>query len=432
MIRERAMLRRPVIVADPRPSRAWFGVGLPVVTFGLLGGLLTLDPLASPKAESAAVDHRLGYVENDLIDVSHEIPPLRYLERAIDWLRRHQYEDGSWDSKTFFQLCKPLPGQFVCLHGGQVEHNVGLTALAALAMLESGIADAASGHPRRDEVRAAAARALKWLTARMDASGCVGSRAGRYLYGHALATLAFCRAYDVLADDPMWKHWARRATEFLVNARQPGGAWGYGFRSGDPNMSVTAWASAALDAARGARIAVEAMDPWAATQLNGWVDGLTDPDTQRASYASGRKGSAHAASRDPYQRNESATAAALVVRACTAGRPGSAEVKGAVITLGADLPYWSSDSSTVDFCYWYFGTRALLAVEGPEGSMYRAWAGRALRELAGHQTTYFDGCGEGSWKPVDRWGSEGGRVYSTAMGALTLAAIHRSLPAPGE
>jgi hypothetical protein len=46
-----------------------------------------------------------------------------------------------------------------------------------------------------------------------------------------------------------------------------------------------------------------------------------------------------------------------------------------------------------------------------------------------HQRKYADGCGCGSWDPVDRWGAEGGRVYATAMNALTLGVI-RSHAAP--
>lgn len=430
MIRERAVLRRAVVVGPP-PSRRLFVAALPLSALGFLYGLLLVDPLA-PRAVAPLVEKRPAYVENELIAVAHERPPERSIGRAVDWLHRHQYPDGSWDSRTFFQLCTPAVNQHVCLQGGQPEHNLGLTALSALAMLESGIADASSSDPRRDDVRASCGRALRWLTGRMDASGCVGPRAGRYLYGHAISTLAFCRAYDVLADDPMWKHWARRATQYLVNARQPDGAWGYGFRSGEANMSVTAWAAAALDAARRIHVGVDEMDPWASRQLTAWVDSLTDPDTFRVSYTRGHRGPAHPRPQDPYERNESATAAALVVRSCIGARPEAAEIRGGVTMLSADLPFWPSDSATVDFCHWYFGTRALLAIEGSDGSMYRAWAARTLRALADHQTTFYEGCGNGSWKPVDRWGNEGGRIYSTAMGALTLGVIRRSLPTPGE
>ena len=35
------------------------------------------------------------------------------------------------------------------------------------------------------------------------------------------------------------------------------------------------------------------------------------------------------------------------------------------------------------------------------------------------------GCANGSWDPVDRWGFEGGRVYATAINALTLEVYYR-------
>ena len=31
----------------------------------------------------------------------------------------------------------------------------------------------------------------------------------------------------------------------------------------------------------------------------------------------------------------------------------------------------------------------------------------------------------GSWEPIDRWGGEGGRVYATAINALTLEVYYR-------
>jgi hypothetical protein len=34
-------------------------------------------------------------------------------------------------------------------------------------------------------------------------------------------------------------------------------------------------------------------------------------------------------------------------------------------------------------------------------------------------------CTDGSWEPVDRWSCEGGRVYATAINALTLEVFYR-------
>ncbi|GEM_PF-7087366 len=38
------------------------------------------------------------------------------------------------------------------------------------------------------------------------------------------------------------------------------------------------------------------------------------------------------------------------------------------------------------------------------------------------------GCQEGSWLANDRWSDEGGRVYTTALGALTLEVYYRYGP----
>ena len=37
------------------------------------------------------------------------------------------------------------------------------------------------------------------------------------------------------------------------------------------------------------------------------------------------------------------------------------------------------------------------------------------------------GCEDGSWDPVGEWGAAGGRVYSTAICAMTLEVYYRYL-----
>jgi hypothetical protein len=34
-------------------------------------------------------------------------------------------------------------------------------------------------------------------------------------------------------------------------------------------------------------------------------------------------------------------------------------------------------------------------------------------------------CEDGSWDPIDEWGTAGGRVYSTALGAMTFEVYYR-------
>jgi hypothetical protein len=59
----------------------------------------------------------------------------------------------------------------------------------------------------------------------------------------------------------------------------------------------------------------------------------------------------------------------------------------------------------------------------PEFDAWNAALTRAL--LQGRRTS---GPAAGSWDPVDLLGSRGGRVYTTAVGALCLEVYYRFLP----
>ena len=73
--------------------------------------------------------------------------------------------------------------------------------------------------------------------------------------------------------------------------------------------------------------------------------------------------------------------------------------------------------------YWYYGTLALYQVQGPA---WQKWNQAMQRRVVVLQRT--DGPYAGSWDPDTVWGSYGGRVYSTALGALCLEVYYRYLP----
>ena len=91
-----------------------------------------------------------------------------------------------------------------------------------------------------------------------------------------------------------------------------------------------------------------------------------------------------------------------------------------------DLPRWDEAKHAIDFYYWYYGTLALFQFDGPDGKLWNQWE-EALKDALGkHQKLRADGCTDGSWEPaVDRWGYAGGRVYATAINALTLEVYYR-------
>ena len=96
---------------------------------------------------------------------------------------------------------------------------------------------------------------------------------------------------------------------------------------------------------------------------------------------------------------------------------------GGVNLLVSDLPQWKN--TQIDFNYWYFGSLALFQYDGPEGPMWKKWNEPMKNALVPNQKTANDGCPNGSWEPASRWGNEGGRVWATAINALTLEVYYR-------
>ena len=88
-----------------------------------------------------------------------------------------------------------------------------------------------------------------------------------------------------------------------------------------------------------------------------------------------------------------------------------------------DLPKW--EGYDIDFYYWYYASLALFQYDGPKGTFWLQWNERMKDTLVPNQNTKSTGCKVGSWEPVSRWSCEGGRVYATAVNALTLEVYYR-------
>jgi hypothetical protein len=389
-----------------------FAVAFAVTLLGVFGGLRARDAgrggPASPPVRLAA---GAAYIDSH-VDVAHEGDALSYsIDAGLRWLVRHQYAEGMWSARCYTQMCDGR----VCVGRGQDEYDVGVTALATLALLESGRV-----RPRYED---SARRALAWLAARQDPGGCVGPRIGKYMYGHSISTLAFARAYSIIGG-AIYKHHAARGVRFLELARNPGLAWRYGIRDGENDTSVTSWAAAAILAASAPDVDVP-VDPRALDGVRRWLDDVTGERYGEVSYA--RRGGGGASVKglnDHYEPNECLTGMATWLRLRLGAHPEAPEVRGAIRRLGWNLPVWNADATSVDFTAWLAGARALAAAGDAE--LWAAWRGRLRRFLVEHQRHFNEGCAEGSWDPVDKWGAEGGRLYATATNVLTLAIVERT------
>jgi hypothetical protein len=341
---------------------------------------------------------------------------------SLRWLARHQYPDGSWSAAGFGACCRGAS----CPGTGDQEFDVGVTSLALLAFAGAGYT-----HLSRDEFSDPAdpgrilkfgdvlKKGLQWLIARQDAEGCVGARGSKFMYNHAIAALALSEAYGMTLSEVL-RPPAQIAVDFLVSAQNPGKGWRYGVREGENDTSVTGWAVMALKSADTSDLNF----PRGVTAgAISWLDQATEQgSTPRVGYTQTGSGKVFIPGRNEQSANHptmSAVAALSRVFILKDRRQGPLTA-----TLVADLPSWESEK--VDFYYWYYASLALFQADGPEGPLWRKWNEPMKKALVPNQKLAKSGCENGSWDPAaDRWGSEGGRVYATAINTLTLEVYYR-------
>ena len=330
--------------------------------------------------------------------------------KALEWLSRHQDKDGRWDAGGFE---KHDPAGDKCTGPGDALYDTGVTSLAVLAFLGAGYTDrgAAKDNPYAVNVR----QGLRFLMTSQAADGVVGTRAtSHFMYNHALATFALCEAYW-RTRNPRYKKPAQDGLNFIAKARNPYLAWRYEVRGGDNDTSVTTWCVLALRAGKFAGLDV---DPDGFTGGIGWYDKMTDAKTGRAGYnMSGGLAARPEGKQDafPPQKTESMTAAAIFGRILCGQRPSLPIIRTGAALCANKRPVWNEANGAIDLYYWHYATHALRHVGG---DAWKAWRRDLHKALLPTQRT--DGAHAGSWDPVGPWGSDGGRIYATAIAALTL------------
>jgi hypothetical protein len=338
----------------------------------------------------------------------------RAVERALDWLARHQDPDGRWDAGTArYKDGTPAEGEKDSTKHCPVgetcfgecaywEADSAMTGLALLTYLGAGYTHTSGRYAET------VGKGLKFLMAEQKPDGDLRGRSQVVgMYCHAMATLALCEGY-ALTGDPRVGESATRAVAFLVRSRARDGlAWRYmpGATVGD--TSILGWVVMGLKSAKEVGVAI----PDEASVRRGtltWLDKV----------ASGQaKGLAS------YQPSEKVTptmtAEAWVCRQFLGvGGPGPASDEAAKFLL--DNP---SDRGATNFYYWYYATLALYQHGGEPWSRWNAEVRDrivGLQRSSGHQA--------GSWDPDKSiYGAKGGRIYCTTLAALSLEVYYRYL-----
>ncbi len=359
-------------------------------------------------------------------------PINRAVDDALRWLANHQSADGYWSCAAFDTECGKLGNDVICDGAGSDQFDVGVTALSLLAFLGHG--DTHKSGKWKTTVK----KGLKYLVDVQQLDGNFGIDTNyQYTYDHILATLAMVEAY-ALTQDGLFRKPATRGLEYMYKIRNPGKAWRYSPESPamvtNPNdMSVTGWAIMAMTSAKECRLP---LDKTAFEDSLLFLEEMTDPATGVTGYYQRGGRSPRMPGQIttwPDNQTEAMTAVGVLCRIFAdpeLTRPGNRELIEKGIGVMSRLPpLWSDDApGRRDFYYWYYGTYALFQCNTPElatgKEAWQAWEATLIGNIAEHQ--HRDGERTGSWDPqVDPWGSDGGRVYSTAILCLTMEVFYR-------
>lgn len=386
---------------------------------GLAGsGRDQLDPIGSggPKAASpllpvprrSQTDHQIP--EAYKLRVAPDRPRLaqqqgasseseRSVKLALKWLAANQESDGRWSASRH-------GGGFETKTAGRDREGAGARADTAMTGL-SLLSFLASGHTHRGgEYDTTVRRGLEYLIRVQRSDGGLGGSAAsfEYNYCHAMATLALSEAYGMTGDSALEGPVRRAVGYTLANQNASTGGWRYNpWDSGDTSM--LGWQWMVLKSAELAGI------PIPEKTRNGVIRFL-------GTVTSGAHGGLAA-----YRQGEAATrpmtAEALLVRQLLGVSNESPAAREAGKYILEQLPGQGEDN----VYYWYYGTLAMYQMQGP---YWDQWNEALQRRLVSTQRT--EGPAAGSWDPDRIWGGYGGRIYSTALSALSLEVYYRYLP----
>jgi len=320
------------------------------------------------------------------------------VKSALDWLAANQSEDGRWDADSFGA------GQEIRINGhdrgGAGAHaDTGISGLALLAFLGAG-----HSHLQGD-YKETVQHGLEFLLRSQSAEGSFAGQAEFFasMYCHGMGLLALCEAY-ALTGDPRIKPYVERGVAYTIAAQHPeSGGWRY--QKGDlGDMSQFGWQVLALESAKSGGLNIPDKT---LTGMRRFLESVSSGRQQGlASYRPGERPS------------PTMTAEAIVCRVfMDQYRP--AHGSEAAEFLRGNLPRASHES----LYYWYYGTLAMFQVQGRD---WEVWNEALKKQLLTRQRR--GGKLGGSWDPDAQWGQYGGRVFSTALGALCLEVYYRYLP----
>jgi hypothetical protein len=357
-------------------------------------------------------------VQREKAESPAEFPPSQYTgSMALRWLHYHQNrrkaqdKNGAWDVDGYNSLCK----------NGKCENapivsphfDVAVTGLSLLAFL-------GNGHTHRvGQFKKTVKTALQWLQDQQDKDGWLGrtEKTKKWIYNHAIGTMALCEAYAVTRDYRL-KEPCKKAVKCIVDSQSEDGGWGPNPPDGASNTLLTSWMVLALKTAKTAGVEIPKQMFEGALK---WFDSCTDPETGIVGYKKIDDPQWGGRPEEGQGELPTMTAAAVICSIFCGRKRSDPKVLKGVDVIMKNLPKDDDENLKVDMWYWYFGTYALFQYGGEK---WQKWNNAMRKVLLDAQRK--DGCASGSWDPKGIWwGISGGRIWASALNALTLEIYYR-------
>jgi hypothetical protein len=321
------------------------------------------------------------------------------VERALEWLARHQRPDGSWSFNLELDPCNGQCRNSKKKGSDSPTPSTGATGLALLAFLGAGHTHYNEG-PYQETVRAG----IYYLRS------VAGEAAAGYdwqqgsMYGHGIAVMALAEALAMSTqagrNETDLRDLVARGASFTCVAQHENGSWGY--VPGSPgDTTVTGWQVLSLIAARRSDVPLK-------TDCFRNAKAFVQSTQGDRRYWFGYTGP---------PGEPTTTAIGLTLMLYLGESPDYTPFYLALTDLAQRGPKLNNI---------YHDYYATLALHHSRHHDWDRWNTRLRDHLVATQAT--QGHERGSWHFPDRWGDIGGRLYTTAMCAMTLEVYYRYLP----
>lgn len=316
----------------------------------------------------------------------------RAVERALEWLAAHQLPNGSWSLVHNTGTCN---GQ--CAHIGSRERfEPAATGLSLLAFLGAGYTHKDGKY--QNQVKAAIYYLVQ-IQQDTPQGGSFLHGCDRGMYNHGIAAFALCEAFQMTGDDDLHKP-AQDAINFIASAQNLAGGWGY-LPKQPGDLTLSGWQVMALKSAAAAGLYVR---PDVILRIDKFLDSQTNQEAVYYGYSKPGK-------------SPTCTAIGLLLRLFRNWPNSDPRVL-------QGIAYLRKIGVTNNDAYYNYYTTLLLFHTG--GTNWIEWNARMRDYLVSTQRT--SGHESGSWYFENAFGKEGGRLYTTAMCAMTLEVYYRFAP----